>query len=496
MTSLNRNAKTMYFRMIIVASFALQIKGNLLQISVDPESQRLIDTLGREVLIHGTNIVIKHFPWHPNPEGFGNDIFSEQDMALIKSLGLNGVRLGMMWQGLMAERGKFNETYLKIMEGFVQKAAKYGIYILLDMHQNVMSSRFCGEGFPNWAIDPDIAKNFPYPLHKPYKLDPSTNLPTPEDCARFSSSTYYLAKAVGKSFQNLYMNVDGLRDEWAKFWVKTAQTFKFYTNVLGYELINEPWPGDIYKNPFLLEPTVADKQYLSPVYDNLAKAIRTVDKDHCIFFEPVTWANFGAGFDHVPGGENYQNKSVLSYHFYVPPNFDVDLDFMERMKDIEKLKCGGMLTEFATQPKGCPNLMFKIMNRADYTFQSWLGWEYYSSKRSTPLSSTARIYNTSRTYPQAVAGHVIDLSFNHQNNHFHVLYQITDTCLSKTTIIYLNEKLHYPHGYDVTIQSTGLVMWFSKVSNYIEVEHSYELIPGDNVLVQIKPKIKEHDRNV
>ena len=486
----------MLFGIVLVASVVLQIQANLLQISVDPETQRLIDTQGREVLIHGTNIVIKEFPWHPKSEGFAQDTFSEEDMKFMQSLGLNGVRLGMMWPGLVPNKGQFNKTYLDIMVSLVTKASKYGIYILLDMHQDVMSRRFCVEGFPYWTIDPEVAKNFPFPLHEPYKLDPTTNLPSSADCGRFSWATYYLTQAVGQSFENLYTNANGLRDEWAKFWIKTAQTFKNHTNVMGYELINEPWAGNVYRNPTLLLPTVADKKNLAPAYDALAKAIRTVDDRHCIFFEPVTWDDFAVGFEEVPGGDAYQNRSVLSYHYYIPPDFDANVNFDVRIRDIEKLKCGGMLTEFATYTESSSAEMFKVLRDADLTFQSWLGWEYYGSKRTTTQSSTPRIYNTSRTYPQAVAGHVLDLSFDRHTNHFRVLYQISEKCRSDTTVIYLNEKLHYPNGFEVSIESTGQVTWSSKFANYVLVQHSTALKPGDNILVHITPKSSDIENGV
>lgn len=32
-------------------------------------------------------------------------------------------------------------------------ASKYGIYTLLDAHQDVLSQKFCGEGIPDWAVD-------------------------------------------------------------------------------------------------------------------------------------------------------------------------------------------------------------------------------------------------------------------------------------------------------------------------------------------------------
>jgi len=92
------------------------------------------------------------------------------------------------------------------------------------------------------------AKPFPYPLtEEPYPINPETGYPYPEDCAKLPWGNYYFAEAAAKSFQSLYSNVDGLRDEWAEFWKKTAQFFKSFPSVIGYELINEPFCGDIYK---------------------------------------------------------------------------------------------------------------------------------------------------------------------------------------------------------------------------------------------------------
>ena len=38
-------------------------------------------------------------------------------------------------------------------------------------------------------------------------------------------------------------------------------------HVLGYEIMNEPWCGDVYEDPTLLVPGVADRRYLQPMYE-------------------------------------------------------------------------------------------------------------------------------------------------------------------------------------------------------------------------------------
>lgn len=65
-----------------------------LLITVNPETQQFVDSLGRERFFHGTNVVVKQPPYHPKTTGTDIDAFSEADMKLLQSLGLNAVRLG------------------------------------------------------------------------------------------------------------------------------------------------------------------------------------------------------------------------------------------------------------------------------------------------------------------------------------------------------------------------------------------------------------------
>ena len=94
--------------------------------------------------------------------------------------------------------------------------------------------------------------------------------------------------------------------------------------------MNEPFAGDIFKNPFLMEPGRADLENLQPFYDRIAPGIHDIDPTRLVFFEPVTWSDLAAkgelavGFTHVPGGSKYSETSVLSFHYYVPPNWSLN----------------------------------------------------------------------------------------------------------------------------------------------------------------------------
>ena len=129
---------------------------------------------------------------------------------------------------------------------------------------------------------------------------------------------YHFSTSLSHSVGRLYKNYDGLLDSFAAFWGLVAATFTGRDKLLGYELMNEPWCGDIFEDPSLLFPGIADRQYLEPMYDVLAAEIRRHDEDTIILFEAVTWEITGIGetigFTHPPGGSEYSNRSVLSFH--------------------------------------------------------------------------------------------------------------------------------------------------------------------------------------
>lgn len=107
----------------------------LLSIRVDSESGMLLDSLGRVRFFHGLNVVEKSFPFYPT------DRLSEERMKYFSIWGFNAIRLGTMWAGGVPQKDQFNETYFQILSTIVQKLESYGIYSLLDCHQDVMSPK-------------------------------------------------------------------------------------------------------------------------------------------------------------------------------------------------------------------------------------------------------------------------------------------------------------------------------------------------------------------
>ena len=108
--------------------------------------------------------------------------------------------------------------------------------IILEVHQDVMSDLFCGEGFPRWAVHSQPFQ-FPFPFENIHLRRNETNggAPLVQDCLKEPFFLYYLTQPASNAFQNFYENWNGVRDDFVRFWKVAANYFKDEQNVLGLE---------------------------------------------------------------------------------------------------------------------------------------------------------------------------------------------------------------------------------------------------------------------
>ena len=186
------------------------------------EGRWFTDATGRVVMLRGVNFVEKWAPFTPAADGFDDD-----DAALLASSGFNTVRLGVVFEFLMPEPGSIDRGVPRSIAETVRILGRHGIYVLLDFHQDGWGPVTHGNGMPAWATITDGLPNPPAPFPLYYVQNP----------------------ALQRAFDNFWANRPGpdgvpLQEHYATAMRAVAQRFASSLNVIGYEAMNEPWPGD------------------------------------------------------------------------------------------------------------------------------------------------------------------------------------------------------------------------------------------------------------
>ena len=149
-------------------------------------------------------------------------------------------------------------------------STRHGVFSLLDFHQDLYNEKFQGEGWPDWAVQDDGLSN------------PATAFPT----------NYLTNPALQRAFDHFWANDPGpggvgLRDRYAAAWRHVAGRFRDTAGVLGYDLMNEPWPGIEW--PTCANPAgcpAFDTGPLAAMTRKTTEAIRKVDRRHLVWQEP------------------------------------------------------------------------------------------------------------------------------------------------------------------------------------------------------------------
>src|SRR6185437_1240697 len=121
-------------------------------------------------------------------------------------------------------------TYLDHLDETVKTLAKHHILVLLDFHQDGWGESVGSDGFPAWMTLTGDAKN----THTDFPL-------------------YYVTNpAIQAAFQSFWDNASGpggvgIRDQFDLMVDALAGKFAGASNILGYDFINEPWPGTTWE---------------------------------------------------------------------------------------------------------------------------------------------------------------------------------------------------------------------------------------------------------
>jgi endoglycosylceramidase len=390
----------------------------------------ITDADGRVAMLHGINMVYKIKPFYPSASGFGND-----DAVFLQSIGFNAVRVGVLWEAVEPQPGVYDDAYLAHIAQTVKMLARHGIVSLLDFHQDQYNEEFQGEGFPSWAVQDD-------------------GLPAQPQLG--FGGDYLGMPALWRAFDHFWANSPGpggvgLQDRYAAAWGHVAQIFKSNKNVLGYELMNEPWPGSVWPACASTSGCPSfDKNVLTPFYEKVDRAIRTADPRTLVWYEPNVIFNDGPATDAGPIGDARAGFAFHDYCLTEPytgspqgcQTFD-DLVFQNAVSHVQQTGDALMETEFGAT-NDIPYLDAEVQ-RADKFMTPWLEWAYCGCNDPTtsgPGTKQAIVVNPEKPptgsnlvmptlkalvepYPQLISGTPQAWAFDVTNRVFTFRYSTT-----------------------------------------------------------------------
>jgi endoglycosylceramidase len=235
----------------------------------------LTDAQGRVVVLHGLNLVAKTAPFTPQAY-VGLD---DAEAVFLASEGFDSVRLGVIDAAVEPRPGVYDAAYIARIAAAVRLLGAHGLYTLIDFHQDDYGAVFGGDGFPSWATL-------------------TAGLPNPQ--LGFAGD-YTGNPALQNAFQSLYADRPapdgrGLARHFASALARVAAAVGGNSHLVGYDILNEPWPGAAWASCAGAAGCPAlERAELLPLYRRAIASIRRVDPTHLVFTEPFLLFDFGAG---------------------------------------------------------------------------------------------------------------------------------------------------------------------------------------------------------
>jgi len=431
----------------------------------------LVDTQGRAVILHGVNQVNKLPPYLPSAIGFGAD-----DVAAIAGEGFNTVRTGLAHKGFVPAPGVYDAAYLDDLAATIDLLTAQGIYVLIDFHQDLFNERYQGQGMADWATI-DSSPTDP-------TLVPSCNKGFPgnifscgflwEACDRFLGLNGHPPEIGPRSLT--------LREEFADAWRQVATRFRDDPLVFGYDLLNEPYPGTATLACMTPAgcPGATDAE-LTAFSNLVAQAVREVDPDTIVFYEPFA-TNFNPGFATHHGDVDAGNVG-FSFHLYAclttPGPTTAPAEASEACRRPEQQVFTNaeahartfahtpLLTEFGATDD-LPSLE-RLAGLADANMMGWQYWAWwnrdpccdrsYEGIIDDPVNPPTpdhlkepKLDALVRPYPRAVAGTPLGWSWDRASRRFTFAYATApvdgSVAPGAVTEVWVPRR-HFPAGYDV-----------------------------------------------
>jgi endoglycosylceramidase len=347
---------------------------------------------------------------------------------------------------------------LKDLDAKIEWAKANGLYVILDMHQDLWGLGVPGAwGAPEWTL---IDKT---PEHIKGK--------------KVWSEAYFTSPLVQTAFDNFWANKPGpdgigIQDRFALVWKHLAERYADDPTVIGYDLLNEPSAGSPVRQAFmamtmnmlpkllvekpeqlktdpveLAETVMAfaesdielykewiaggdsfieelDRERITPMHQRVGSAIREVDPHHILFTSTTICSNFGLrnGIQRIVDKDGSPDPlQAFSPHIYDDDIERIEFTFGRLVETSQKLGIPLLIGEWGnltnsdrifqqdpTKPTEQLVQLFDAAHAGD-TY-----WYYMDNLDEQPYFKSI----LQRPYPRSVSGEIEHYSFDPDTGEF------------------------------------------------------------------------------
>jgi len=553
-------------QLIRLLTILLSLKLILTRIKINKYTRMFVDEENRSNIFHGVNVVYKLFPFIPDTSEAHWDAFfslNSKDIAIMKAYGFNLVRLGITWESIERKPGQYDLEHLEKMEKLVSAFGAAGIKVIIDAHQDMFSRIFCGEGVPpfyaqqllNIKDENFIDTNCDFTLlgqfnkligiciplksfNWEYELnEDEIKVPTLNSCGN-KFLKYHQSPELSTAYQAFYENKLNLQDKFIEFWKTVATRFARNPYVIGLDLWNEPWPGNIFleTSPFI--PGYTTNKHVIPFYNKLYNALKKIDSEFIYMLETVPFPDtlpfFGghsvSGFRSAPLGEAALEFQVLNLHSYccmakgdacetgepllidsigLCPSFHKRKLYKNKAQ-ADKLGIPLIITEFGacSDTKACYNEMKGFLDAADVHLTSWAYWMYkpFGDHTTSARDDMEGIFYENgvpqavkeraltRTYIQAYQGVPLSAQFDYETGFFFSKFYL-DLNINAPSCLYLNRQLFYKNfaeDFELKVTNENFEDLENDLTQHAENGISYENYLNIKINIENNSKLENY----
>jgi len=440
-------------------------------VPVEARPQRhLTDDAGRSLILRGINISSSA----KSRPGREPDVTEAEIAQMSEDAGFRFSRHLIFWSAIEPTEGVYDEEYLDRVEHWLDVYAAHDTKVLLDMHQDIFGhdpGQTWGNGAPPWAMELAVDGAIP---------------------ALVETSTWslkYFLEPVTRSFDHFF-GYEGeyrvLQDHYAAAWRHVAERFRDHPAVLGYDIMNEPFPGSAWdalelgQSNFESSPSFAfDREKLGPFYQRVIDRIRETDSDTWIFYEP-RFGTVGNGsrsyLEPLRDRRRGEPRLVYAPHMYSmryestgshSPDDESVVRFEEsRAYEIREANVPLVVGEWGLEQSwpGALTLTELEADSFDRLNASWAYWSYDPSTSAgsgwtpfyrtgdpvTPLADNPNAAILVRVYPLATAGDLKEFRWDRNTRVFTMRFDTIDGVTDRVpTEIFVSDERFYPNGFSI-----------------------------------------------